>query len=211
MKPGIALSYTLKGIMVLLFFIGLWKQDWGAAFGCLVGLVIVMIPTFVKRRYDIALPWVLELMITLALFIHVSGGVLGLYDAFVRYDTLAHFVSSCLIALLAFTFIYILHVYWDGLHMDKYAMAFVVVITTMAMGVVWEVYEWVVDMLFGTTLQLGLWDTMKDLVMDTVGGIIIAIIGVQWIKTGKMDEMTKDLGKAVDEKIIRREKKEKKK
>ena len=43
-------------------------------------------------------------------------------------------------------------------------------------GVLWEIYEFSFDQLFGMTLQGGgITDTMIDLIADTLGGLSIAI------------------------------------
>jgi uncharacterized membrane protein YjdF len=132
--------------------------------------------------------------------------VLNAYHFIPFYDSLTHFVSAILVAFLAFVAIYILDKYWKGLHMNKYAMAFIVVIFTMAMGVVWEFFEWTTDMLFNTNEQWGLFDTMKDLLIDTIAGIFIGIIGVNLIKKGRFQKMTKNLGEQINSQIIKRKK-----
>jgi len=162
---GIILSYILKIIMIIFLFISIWKVHWVWIFGCILALFVSFIPTILKRNYQITLPSVLDILITIALILHVGGGLLGAYGIS-NYDTLTHFVSSFLIAFIAFIIIYILDEYWDGLKMDKYAMAFIVIITTIAMGVIWELNEWITDLVFGTHEQWGYTDTLKDLFID---------------------------------------------
>jgi hypothetical protein len=202
-RRNFAISYTLRIVMVILLVIALWKRDWVYLFACILSIVISFLPTLLKRDYNITLPWELDLMIASALFLHIGGGVLNAYHIIPGYDHITHLVSSVLISFLAFVVIYILDEYWEGLHMDIYAMAFVVVIFTMAMGVVWEFLEWSIDLFFGTQAQWGLQDTMRDLLVDTLGGIIMAFGGVKLIKSGKLKEMIKDFGNQVYSSIIR--------
>jgi len=202
----IILSYTLKIVMIIFFIISIWKLHWIWIFGCILAIFVSFIPTILKRNYQITLPLVLDILITFSLLLHVGGGLLGAYNI-PNYDTLTHFISSFLVAFLAFVIIYILHVYWDGLIMDKYAMAFLVIITTIAIGVVWEFNEWITDLIFKTTEQWGYEDTLKDLFIDTIAGIIMAIIGVTMIKRGSFDEMTGELGKQIDKRIIKSKRK----
>lgn len=202
---GVILSYTLKIIMIIFLIISIWRQHWIWIFGCILSLIVSFVPTLLKRNYKITLPLVLDILITFALLLHVGGGLLGAY-AIPNYDTFTHFISSFLVAFLAFVIIYILHVYWDGLIMDKYAMAFVVVFTTIAMGVVWEFNEWITDLIFKTTEQWGYTDTIKDLFIDAIAGIVMAIIGVSMIKSGSFDRMTDELGKQIDKRIIKSKK-----
>jgi len=204
---GIVLSYILKIVMIIFLVISIWKVHWVWIFGCTLALIVSLIPTVLKRNYQITLPLTLEILITIALILHVGGGLLGAYSI-THYDTLTHFVSSFLVAFLAFVIIYILDEYWDGLKMDKYAMAFVVVIATIAMGVVWELNEWITDIIFGTHEQWGYNDTLKDLFIDMIAGIVMAVIGVSMIKHGSFDEMTDDFGEQIDKRIIKRKKDE---
>jgi len=74
------------------------------------------------------------------------------------------------------------------------------------MGVIWEFFEWSIDFLFPTYEQWGLYDTMKDLFIDTVAGIFMAFIGVNLIRKGKFKGLIDDLGKQFDAFIINRKK-----
>jgi len=204
---GVIFSYFLKILMVIFLIISIYNQHWIWIFGCILALIVSSVPTILKRNYQITLPLVLEILITISLILHVGGGLLGAYSI-PQYDSLTHFVSSFLVAFIAFVIIYILHVYWDGLIMDKYAMAFVVVIATIAMGVVWEFNEWITDIIFGTNEQWGYNDTIKDLFIDMLAGIVMAAIGVSMIKRGSFDEMTEELGEQIDKRIIKRKKDE---
>ena len=205
-RRGIVTSHILKVVMVLLLIIAIWNKNWTGVFGCILGIMLSIIPSTLKRNYNVTLPWILDILIAFALFLHIGGVVLNAYQVIPFYDTITHFFSSIIVAFLAFIVIYLLDEYWDGLHMDKYAMAFVVIIFTIAMGVIWEFFEWTIDFLFGTQEQWGLYDTMKDLFIDTIAGIFMAFIGVNLIKKGKFQEIIDDLGKQFNNFIINRKK-----
>jgi hypothetical protein len=78
------------------------------------------------------------------------------------------------------------------------------------MGVIWEFNEWITDIIFGTSEQWGYTDTLKDLFIDTVAGIVMAVIGVSMIKRGSFDELTDDLGEQIDKTLIKSKKDESK-
>ena len=201
LKSNFLSLHILKIIMFILLIIAFWKDDWTGVFGCIIGIILSFIPSILHKNFNITLPWILDTLIAFTLFLHIGGVVLNVYHTIPYYDSLTHFVSAILVAFLAFVSIYILDKYWKGLHMDKYAMAFIVIIFTMAMGVVWEFFEWSTDLLFQTQEQWGLQDTMKDLLIDTIAGIFIAIVGVNWIKKGKFQKITYILGKQINSKI----------
>lgn len=207
MKPGTVVSYILKAIIVIFLISAIWRNDWIIAFGCFAGIMFtILLPIVLKLKFNITLPWILDLMITVAFFIHICGDVLYAYDTIPSYDKIAHFVSACVVALVVLIAVYILSEYWGGLQADKYGTAFVVIITTVAMGVVWEFREWSADALFGMQTQLSLEDTMTDLLVNALGGVFIAIVGIRLLKNGALKEMTKDLGERVDTHIINKKK-----
>lgn len=207
MKPGTVVSYILKAIIVIFFISAIWRNNWIIAFGCFAGIMFtILLPMVLKLKFNITLPWILDLMITVAFFIHICGDVLYVYDTILHYDDIAHFVSACVVALVVLIAVYILSEYWGGLQADKYGTAFVVIITTVAMGVIWEFREWSADALFGMQTQLSLEDTMTDLLVNALGGVFIAIVGIRLLKNGALKEMTKDLGERVDTHIINKKK-----
>jgi short subunit fatty acids transporter len=53
------------------------------------------------------------------------------------------------------------------------------------MGMVWEFLEWGFDLMVGTTLQRGLYDTMLDLLFDTVAGIVIGTVSALKLSRGE--------------------------
>lgn len=207
MKPGTVVSYIIKAVIVIFFIRAIWRNDWIIAFGCFAGIMFtILLPIALKLKFNMTLPWILDLMITVAFFIHICGDVLYAYDTILHYDKITHFVSACVVALVVLIAVYILNEYWDGLQADKYGTAFIVIITTVAMGVIWEFREWSADAIFGMQTQLSLEDTMTDLLVNALGGFFIAIVGIRLLKNGALKAMTKDLGERVDTHIFNKKK-----
>lgn len=197
-KGQVIISFIFRIIMIVLFFIAVWQSDLNWVFGSGFAVLLTFVPMILERNYHITLPWILEFLIVFALFLHIGGGVLSMYYTIPLYDKFAHFVSSVLVAFISFAAIYILDEYWDGLHMDRRAMAFVVVVTTMAFGVVWEFIEWGSDLVFGTNEQWGLDDTMTDLFVDTLGGVFMSFFGVSLMKSGRWISITKEFNQDIE-------------
>ncbi len=57
---------------------------------------------------------------------------------------------------------------------------FCILAIVMAVGVLWEFHEYAIGQLFGVPLQGDLVDTIQDLLMDTLGGIMA---GLFWMKS----------------------------
>jgi hypothetical protein len=55
----------------------------------------------------------------------------------------------------------------------------------VAIGALWEIFEFAMDQIFGTNMQKsGLLDTMADLIVDCIGGLIGASAGYAYLKWG---------------------------
>ena len=205
---NIVLSYSLKTAMIISLILAFWKKDWIWVFGTIIGLIISFMPTLLKRDIKFTLPWPIDLMIAAITLLHMGGRLLEGYSIIPWYLQFTHFVISIFVAFLAFAFIYILDEYWEGLEMDKYAMAFVVIIFTMAAGVAMEFGKWITDYLLGSPIyrQWTLENTMINLLVTTIAGVSMAIIGVSLIKRGSLETMTEEFGKQIDSTIIHRKK-----
>ncbi len=193
-KIGIAIS----AVVALIQGEGVWVVT-----GLFV-LAFTFVPSLLRKHYQISIPWLLELLIFLALFLHVIGGVFHLYGKFDNWDTMTHFVSTFMLAVVGLTVVYLMHVYWDGLKMDIRAIMIFTLFIAAFLGVFWEVLEWSADQIFGTNEQHGLDDTMKDLVMDMVGAMIAAMLGAKWIIDGTLRAMTADFGDSMNKVVFDR-------
>ena len=196
-------SYSMKIVIILTLILAIYVRQWIWVIGSIFGLFIGYIPAILKRNIKFTLPWSIELLISLVFGLNMFGILLNAYETIPGFVLITQILFSILIAFFAFAIIYILHVYWEGLIMDKYAMAFVVVVTTMASAVVLEFIKWF--KIFGRK-QTSVEGILMCLLVSTVFGIITALIGVNLIIRGKFDNITKDFGEQIDEKIIKRKK-----
>ncbi|MFW5934466.1 MAG: DUF2238 domain-containing protein, partial [Halolamina sp.] len=73
-----------------------------------------------------------------------------------------------------------------------------ILLFTMAFGVLWEVIEFAIALTAEATgapavlTQYGLEDTMKDLLFDTLGGIVVGVWGTAYL-TGVTESVTERL------------------
>jgi len=204
LSKHVAASYSMKIVLIVTLILAVWKREWIWVLGCIVGILIGFIPSLLKHNLKVTLPWSIELLIAGILALNMGGILLNAYSTIPGYAGITQFFTSILIAFFAFVIIFILDQYWDGLKMDKYAMAFVVVISTMASSVILEFIKWF--HIFGRKSDT-VEQVLASLFVSTIAGIIMALIGVNLIKKGKFEGMTEDLGKQVDSTIIKRMKK----
>ena len=140
--------------------------------GIVCGAIPLLLALFTKLQFN--LPIVISYLIFL-IGSQYLGSILGWYGLG-WWDTFMHLISG---AILAFSGIAL---YERLIHRnagDEISPWFVFLFTLSFAafgGVLWEIYEFSSDQLFGMTLQGGgNKDTMTDLIADTVGGLVIAI------------------------------------
>ena len=147
-----------------------------------VGLLITLVPALLERNYDLPLdPW-LGLWITLAIFLHTMGSA-GLYARIGWWDHITHAMSATLVAGIGYTFVRAVDLHSDQITIpNQFAFAFIL-ITVMAFGVVWELFEFGLDIAADATgiamplAQHGLDDTVRDMMFNTLGAIVVATFG----------------------------------
>ncbi len=137
-----------------------------------VAFLLTLAPYLATRNLGLCLPWEINLLVAVSLYIHVMGGHVGgeYYVTFAPYyDKLAHLVASVTVGLIVF-FLALLAERREEIRLTGPAIAIFILTSTLAAGTVWEIYEFAVDQVFGTNLQFDNTDTMWDLVVDLVGG-----------------------------------------
>jgi hypothetical protein len=149
-------------------------------------LLVLGAVTLVARAVN--LPRVYDLALTAGMALQGFGEALGLYDEFVRFDDLVHFTLPMLTAPVVYIALARLDVVpdpRDETHLRHYVgIAVVTAALGIAIGALWEVYEWRSDAWLGTQLSEGNDDTNGDLVRDTLGSLVGAALLVVWARFG---------------------------
>lgn len=197
-KPIIA--YFFRIILFISILLAIWKQDWVWVIGISIWLSLIFTPSILRKDLTFTLPWIFDFFIALVSVLHIGGRFLDFYLTIPGYQLVTRFFISLLVAFISLAVISILDEHWDGLMMDKYALVFVTVIFTMAMGVFLEFIKWlnITGIYYERSNQV----LMMNLSADTLAGIIIAIIGVNLIKSGRLNKMTDTLGDQIDELLL---------
>ncbi len=234
-KRNILLYITLYlfviGIMIYSFISG----DYNNVFMCILTLILFLIPTIVDRKFNIKLPTVLESLIILFIFAAEIMGEIGEYYLKVPYwDSILHTLNGFIMAAIGFSMIDILN-NSPKLHfnMSPIFVAFVSFCFSMTIGVLWEFFEYGMDIVTMTDMQkdlivqgissvtlnpefvnesiiisdisktiiegningvttqtvinggyldIGLYDTMNDLIVNCIGALFFSASGILYIK-----------------------------
>lgn len=137
-------------------------------FYCVLTIVLFTLPSFAEKKFDIDLPDALEIIILLFIFAAEILGELGSYYTRVPYwDTMLHTINGFLCAAIGFALCDILN--RNDKMKFKLSPLFLAITAfcfSMTIGVLWEFFEFSMDMFFGTDMQ-------KDFVVKNITSTLI--------------------------------------
>jgi len=186
------LHQWLMGAMQLVMLVGLvlslYERQWFNALLIASIILLTLLPTILGRRFDVYIPPQFEVLAILFIFGSLFlGEIHGYYGRFSWWDVALHTGSGFLLGILGFLLVYVLNQKEDiDLHMKPAFVALFSFAFAVAVGAVWEIFEFAMDSWFGMNMQKsGLDDTMWDLIVDTAGALVIAGLGYRYMKRGK--------------------------
>lgn len=234
-KRNIILYITLYLFVIGIMIYSFISRDYNNVFMCILTLILFLIPTIVDRKFNIKLPTVLESLIILFIFAAEIMGEIGEYYLKVPYwDSILHTLNGFIMAAIGFSMIDILN-NSPKLHfnMSPIFVAFVSFCFSMTIGVLWEFFEYGMDIITMTDMQkdfimqgissvtlnpeianesiiisdisktiiegningvttqtvinggyldIGLYDTMNDLIVNCIGALFFSASGILYIK-----------------------------
>lgn len=167
---------------------------------CVLGVFALALPSVLRRRVQLEIPS--KMLIFYAVFLYCAiylGEVRSFYYNVPHWDTILHTFSGAMLGALGFSFITFLNrtdrvpMNLSPIFVATFAFCFAV-----TLGVVWEIYEFTADGILHTNMQkfgledgtpflgrLALMDTMKDLIVDTVGAAVMSGAGYISLKYKK--------------------------
>jgi hypothetical protein len=168
--------------LVLAFGWAVWEGWWPLAAMSALTLILSLAPVVLASRFNVALP--LPFVVSIVVFIVASlimGEVFDIYYTIWWWDLALHGLSAVALGMIGFLFIYML---FDG---DKFAappsaIAFLAFTFALSIGALWEIFEYGMDVTFGTNMQKSADDTMIDLIFDAIGAVVGALAGYAYLK-----------------------------
>lgn len=159
---------------------------------CCLGLLVIGLPSLLKHKWSFEIPNYMSILYFIFLYCAIYlGEVRNFYYLIPHWDTILHAFSGSMLGALGFTLVRILNdservkVALSPLFICLFAFCF-----ALAVGALWEIYEFAGDSLFGLNMQkfrladgtelighAALSDTMKDIIIDAVGAFIVALVG----------------------------------
>ena len=190
------MNFIFRFCIFILFLISMIFQEWLLAMNSIIFIFLSFIPAFFENNFKIQLPVEFDFLMMLFLFLSIIlGDSAKFYELFFWWDGFLHFLSGILIGFLGFILIYIIF-FIHKIKASPILLVFISFSFSITIGVIWEIVEFVIDIIFDTTLQNGLFDTMKDLILATTGALIVGTFGYLHLKFYK-NSFVKNLIKRV--------------
>ncbi len=212
-------------VMVRQFFL----SNYQSVFFCVLTLLLFYIPSWVQAKTNMDIPPALEITIFLFIFAaEILGEINAFYVRISGWDTMLHTLNGFLAAAVGFSLVVILNNN-DNLtfELSPIFMALTAFCFSMTVAVVWEFFEFGMDVIFFTDMQkdtvinsittvaldktltntvvsikgieeviingeelgvggyidIGLYDTMKDMIVNFVGAAIFSACGFFYTKS----------------------------
>ena len=171
-------SMLLGAAMIALAF-----GRWSLAFVSFATLALSLLPPLLAFRWSLALPLPFLLFTTFFVFASIFlGEAFGFYERLWWWDIALHGLSAVGFGLTGFLFVFMLFE-GDRFAAPPSAIALITFCVAMTVGAIWEIFEFFMDQTFGLNMQKsGLPDTMGDLIVDAIGGLIASLTGYFYLR-----------------------------
>ncbi len=186
---------VLTIIIALVLVVGLVlfiiRRDWENTFLTLTVIMLIVGPAFLLRRSRIHVPHEFQLIAAAFVFLTLFLGSAGdFYYKFWWWDVLLHVGSGFLFGIVGWIVLFLLN-QTDRLPKGIRPSFLCVFGLTFAVfvGVLWEIFEFGVDQFWPDvnmqSTETGVKDTMQDLIIDTIGASVVALMGWAYFRSGR--------------------------
>jgi uncharacterized membrane protein YjdF len=173
----------LQAVMLVELILLVRASRWVTALQVLIIMGLTLAPVALRSRLPVKVP--AEFQILAVLFVFASlflGEIRNYYELIWWWDAGLHASSGLLFGIVGFLLVYVLN---ENERIDislrpRFVALFAFTFA-MAVGALWEVFEFAMDQAFGLQMQKprlgdpsGLTDTMWDLSFDALGAVLIS-------------------------------------
>lgn len=184
-------AYSIWAVLIFEISFCVVTARWSGAFVAAATLVISLLPVIFAERFRVKLPLGFIGLIVLFVFSTIFlGEAFNFYERYWWWDVLLHGGSAVGFGLIGFIFVFIMF-QGDRFLAPPLAVSFVAFCLAATIGMVWEIFEFFMDQVFGMNMQKsGLIDTMWDLIVDMIGASIGSFAGYLYLKGDSNGRLT---------------------
>ena len=184
----------LQTVMAVELVLLALEGEWQHVFLVAAVMAGTLAPELLRRQLPVEIPS--EVQIAAILFVFATlflGEVRDYYERIWWWDLALHGTAGLLMGLLGFLIVYVLNESRNvQLKMQPIFVALFAFAFALAIGNIWEIFEFAMDRTFGLTMQKptpgdpsGLTDTMGDLIVNLAGAAIVSLAGWLYIRRAR--------------------------
>lgn len=167
-KASFMVYTALRMIVLIIMILQIFNHNFEHVFLCLLTLFLMVLPSIVQLTFHVEFPSLLEIIIFCFIFAAEILGEMSSFYIYIPYwDTILHTLSGFLCAAIGFSLVDIMNqterinVKLSPLYLSIVAFCF-----SMTIGVMWEFFE------FGMDIFMGL-DMQKDTIIHSIGSVAL--------------------------------------
>lgn len=185
-KIHLGIVIVLQLIMAMELILVVREGQWMNVFLVIAIMAITISPAAVGRRFRVVIPPEFQLLAVLFVFAALFLGEIQSYYARIWWwDIALHTSSGLLMGILGFLLVYVLNESTRiDINMRPRFVALFAFMFAVAVGALWEIFEFGMDHFFDANMQKpmfddpsGLTDTMWDMIVNTLGALLICALG----------------------------------
>lgn len=166
-RPTFIVYIVLRVLVITTMVVAVLQGNYENLYYCTLTLILFLLPAFVEKNLGISLPSVMEIIV---LFFAFSAPFLGemakFYIKIPFWDTMLHTMNGFLCAAFGFALVDIFNRSERfSVKMSPLYLAIVAFCFSMTVGVLWEFFEFFVDMFLHTDMQK---DTVVTAIYSTM-------------------------------------------
>jgi len=198
---------TILAIVYSIFSIDDDTVNWEGITSLFIALILFILPTIFLKRTRLKIPVTFQIFFLLFIFASLYLGEMhNFYYRYTWWDSMLHSTSAIMLAYIGFLLIFTLNRDQNiHLNLSPFFIALFSFCFAVAMGALWEIFEYLVDALVGSNMQkarnletiygffdtrLGVRDTMKDMIENTIGALFVSVIGYYYCKKKMIKDNT---------------------
>ena len=167
-KSSFIVFYLLRVLVIVALVRQAMLRNYEGVFFCVLTILLFYIPSWLQVKLRIELPPALEITILCFIFAaEVLGEVNAFYVKVPNWDTMLHTLNGFLAAAVGFSLVVLLN---DSekltFDLSPFFLALVAFCFSMTIGVLWEFFEFSMDMLLHVDMQ-------KDTIIHSINSVLL--------------------------------------
>lgn len=200
-------------VLAILSYLGYSRADFGETYVFTteaLSLLIVMTLPVLRITKKFRAPYWFILIVTSVVYIHSVSLYFGLYQNLGWWDIISHGYSSFVVTMTVFIGLLVIQRYTTHIDLGKGGLIFMLFIIGFGFGNFWEMWEWLVDNIFGDSfMSYSVYDTLGDIVCDAIGAGAATLVAAHVMYRGNpnnivdqmdLDRFMSNIGKKWDRK-----------